>query len=225
MTALTDFLANNVQGYLFHDLRAMQATVAPPGTPGGSLGYPLLMATFAGIELLGALLSPTAFDTDSGATYFKRYWSDVLYPSRAASNEIDIVYRLARHGIAHTFLPKGALGIVKGQPTYHLVHGQSGEFYVDASQLAADLIESYELRVRPFLSTPNVLVDAARMGSRLAEMTIKYTKQAGSLVSASNTSGYIGSTSGPVGPSGPIGPISSSVSRSAPGLTGGSLGP
>jgi hypothetical protein len=209
VSELTDFLSHNVEDYLFYDLRVMQKISPEPGAPGGGLGYPLLMTTFSGIELLGALLSPQGFDTYSGDRYFKEYWQKFLYPDKStALSDLAIVYKLARHGIGHTFLLKGPLGVVKGQPTYHLKHGEKGEFYIDAIELSSDLIDSYEKRVKPLLA---VSTNADMMAQRLNEISKSYAS-----VAAVTLIAPVGSTAvspPPVGASGAVGgPVPSSVS-------------
>jgi hypothetical protein len=210
------FLAHNVEGYLFHDLRVMQRTSAPEGAPGGALGYPLLMSTFAGIELLGAVLSQEKFDTNAGQRYFQLYWEGFLYPTSHQTAR-PVVYKLARHGIAHAFLLKGPLGVVKGQPVHHLQYGANGAFYIDATQLATDFMVSYETRVRPFLSTSSAQLNRQTMVQRLEEITKAYGEQAKATLTrpaAAGTPHAPVGASGSVGMSGIVGPISSSVSSS-----------
>ncbi|MDH4045616.1 MAG: hypothetical protein OEW06_14290 [Gemmatimonadota bacterium] len=216
MTVLHEFLEHDVEGYLFHDLRAMQGVTAPPDAPGGGLGYPLLITTLAGIELLGAILSRRPFNTNSGRQYFADYWHRFLYPSnQPPPPEIDVVYQLARHGIAHNFLLKGPLGVVKGQPSHHLKH-VGGRFLIDATQLANDLMFSYETRVKPHVSAPNADVDPVQMTDRLTEIASAYQGQAHPLIQP--IMGPAMAATGPLppgsGPSGPTGPISSDVSSS-----------
>lgn len=223
MTDLERFLERDVEGYLFWDLRAMQRQIALPGEPGGGLGFPLLMATFSGIELFGALLSPTAFSVKSGAGYgyFEAYWCSFLYPNlKPPAAEINVAYRLARNGIAHNFMLKGPVGIVKGQSSFHLTHDSGGTFYIDSSQLATDLINSYHASVKPHLSAPNARVDPALMAARLGEILAAYESQANSLLPNHGAAGAVGigtpSPGQPSGASGPTGPISSSLGGSQP---------
>ncbi len=113
MKDLEAFLKHNVEGYLFSDLREMQRI---------PIGYPLLMATFAGIELLGALLSTSQFDKEKGSDYFTSYWTTWLYPNLNNTETIGrVLYKLVRHGIAHSFMLKGPIVIVHSQPGIHLI--------------------------------------------------------------------------------------------------------
>lgn len=211
---LLTFLEHDIEGYLFHDLRVMQAATVPPEAPGGGLGYPLLMTSLAGIELLGAVLSTGPFDTRHGRDYFKDYWQRFLYPGRPPGPEVDIVYQLARHGIAHNFLLKGPLGVTKGEPAHHLKRAGS-RFLIDAATLADHLIDSYENRVKPHLDSPTVDVDAAQMLARVREMAAAYRSQAATALAP--LAGPTGPSSTPppqAGPSGPAGPFSSNISGS-----------
>jgi hypothetical protein len=215
MADLGDFLAHSVEGYLFGDLKAMQAVSQAEGARGGGLGYPMLMTTLAGIELLGALLIEQPFDAHAGKKYFQAYWKSYLYPNdppKAAA--ADIAYALARHAIAHTFLLKGRLAVVKGRPTVHLALGSSGEFYIDATQLALDFIDSYDSRIKPSLDNPSGRVNSVTMGQRLSELELSYAN------AAASTTAAIAATSLTTVPtmaegSDPFGRISSSVSTNS----------
>jgi len=53
MSDLAPFLEKFVEGYLLSDLKTMAEIPAKDGP--GNLGYPMVLAVFAGCELLGAL--------------------------------------------------------------------------------------------------------------------------------------------------------------------------
>src|SRR5262245_21182594 len=55
---INDFLTQYVEGYLFEDLHSMAAIGLPKGKSCGAVGYPMVAATVAGIELLGGLTYP-----------------------------------------------------------------------------------------------------------------------------------------------------------------------
>jgi hypothetical protein len=140
MTDLNTFLQKNVEGYLFEDLQTMKAATLAPGKQAGAVGYPLLMSAFAGIELLGALLSDSPFDKNKGAAYFDDFWRNHLYstdPCRAAAGKA--LYQLVRHGLAHVYVTKGDIVVFKHAPAMHLVRAPDGSIYIDAAQLADDL--------------------------------------------------------------------------------------
>lgn len=181
MTDIAAFLKDNVEGYLFGDLRKMKVT--SPEEVG--VGYPLLMTTFAGIEILGALLSKKPLITkkahakqktharaNDGWVYFGAYWKDHLYPTpspRAAFGAP--LYQLVRHGIAHTFTMKGNLGVLQGCPELHLALDANGRFVIDAALLADDLVASYARDVSPMLDKPMSDPKRSMMQLRLDEMT------------------------------------------------------
>jgi hypothetical protein len=143
---LRAFLSHNVERYLFGDLERMGnlRNIAPP--LGGGVGYPVLQSAFSGIELLGGMVAPDLFTTDAraGRSYFVGYWERFLYPTQVNNREIaNAVYTLFRNGIAHTFLPKGRVGVFVGEARMHLTRDAAAAVYIDAISLAADLKRSY----------------------------------------------------------------------------------
>jgi hypothetical protein len=181
-TKLEAFLTRNVEGYLLEDLETMKPLAPKPGKDVGGVGYPLVMTVFSGIELLGGLLSPNAFEPNGrGAAYFTTYWRDYLYPSdsnRAALGPA--LYKLARHGLAHAFVTKGrGIEVGKGAPGQHLSSSDGKTIYVDAVRPAEDFADSYRSMFKPLVkrktgSEPN----AASIAARLQEMASEYEKQA-----------------------------------------------
>lgn len=160
----------------------MKAASLPPGKEAGAVGYPLLMSAFAGIELLGALLSLSQFNKDEGAQYFVSFWRDYLYPNdscRAAAGET--LYKLVRHGLAHVYVTKGDIWVFKHAPAMHLVRQHDGAICVDAAQLAEDLEEAYESRVKPLIAAADG-ISSASMTMRLGEMEVAYRAQAAPLL-------------------------------------------
>jgi hypothetical protein len=174
MTHLEHFLHHNVEGYLFHDLREMQRVL---------VGYPLLMTTFAGIELLGALLSPSRFNKGVAWRYFGSYWETYLYPEVKNTNKIgEVLYQLVRHGIAHNFVLKGPIAVIRWQPPNHLTRDPEGVIYVDAVELANDFIESFTTRVKALVASKAGEVNSVTMAARLEEMETEYGDQATKLL-------------------------------------------
>lgn len=164
---LNEFLTDIVEGRLFGDMTAMKSITCQPGQTTGAVGYPLLMAAFAGIELLGTLLSQSRFDKNQGASYFRDAWQRI-YPDPQKSRLADIIYTLGRHGLAHLYAPKGPITVHKGNPTLHL-QTTADTIDVDANQLADDLAKGYHGTIKPLLSTA-----AAAAEARLNEMQNKY---------------------------------------------------
>lgn len=164
MSNLEAFLKHNIEDYLIHDLREMQRI---------EITYPLLMTTFAGIELLGALFSKSKFDTNRGHEYFRFYWNEYLYPGLPHKEAIgNQLYQLLRHGIAHAFLLKGSIFVGRSEPSDHLTKNADGILYVDAVRIADDFIASYNANVKP-------IVAVLEMSKRMDEIKAKFDEQAG----------------------------------------------
>jgi len=178
---LATFLKRNVDEYLLADLESLIRLNPAPGRTAGAAGYPLLVSTFAGIELLGGLVSSSPFDRNAGAKRFAEFWIDYMYrgnANRAAAGPV--LYQLARHGLAHAFVVKGNLEVVKGEPRLHLVTTGKGAISVDAVQLAIDFRTAYESQVKPNVISGTPL--AKTMADRHAEMASEYGKQAAELL-------------------------------------------
>lgn len=169
---LKEFLEQHVEGYLFGDMESMKSFSLPPGKEHGALGYPLVMSALSGIELLGALTSARTFDRKSGRVYFDEFWQKYLYPAEPRRSAGDPLYKLARHGLAHAFFPKGPIVVTKNPSGPHLVM-KNGRLYIDACVLSKDLRTAYEQGVKP----------SASMETRLQEMLKEYNDQAKPLLS------------------------------------------
>lgn len=206
---IDDFLNRNVDEYLIEDLRKLKRLKPAKGKTAGGAGYPLVMTALAGIELLGALASASTFNKNAGSTYFSDYWKNFLYetdPTRAGLHEI--VYQLVRHGLAHVFVMKGDIVVVKGPKkrgskgtksaaVHHLAFEPPKTLVLDAAQLADDLIDSYNTRFKAKLA-----VSRADMQNRLDEMEKAYTNQAANLMSATASPSTASATSLLQNPSG-----------------------
>jgi hypothetical protein len=185
--SLREFLDTYVENYLKKDIRSLQAApyalaqrenTAPSdaGTRGGGCGYPLLTTVCAGIELLGMLASDTPFNKDNGEAYFVHYWKSLLYrDNRPRAMTARGVYRIVRHGLAHSFVPRGAVEVINFSGGPHLmkdarrlVEGK-GVVIINAFALGDDFIRSYD---EGFLQ--EVEVREAEMELRLNEMWDEY---------------------------------------------------
>jgi hypothetical protein len=208
MSRLEEFLQTNVEGYLFYDLRTMENDDAN----GEGVAYPILMSTCAGIELLGALMSGTPFKPfNLGRQFFGEYWRQTLYPAPSPYSTFgDATYQLVRHGIAHAFLLKGVIGVLRKDASRHFVRDAQGFLVIDAVQLARDFVTSYETRVKPLLAAgagggTGATGMRGRMEQQLTEMEREYQGQAllhGSAFTAAPISSVTGSTTESVTPSG-----------------------
>jgi hypothetical protein len=207
LASLADFLAKNVEGYLLKDLDTLKVA-APATRPGpGWVGYPLLISAFAGIELLGALVSATRFDRNDGRKYFDSFWAGYVYKRDAVRAAVGLhIYDLARHGLAHAFVVKGDLDVYKSQPQLHLVRSATGGISIDAVQLANDFADVYWTNVKPLAASATGPVTQATMTDRLNEMEADYNRQA---------SKVLASLSLPAAPTGPVAVASSSFGQAS----------
>jgi len=201
------FLDHAVRDYLIGDLTRLRLD---------RIGYPLVMSAFSGVELLGALLSTKLFNKNSGAEYFRDYWSQLLYPSvHKTEDAANALYSLARHGLAHGFVLKGPVVVDFDKPGLHLKRDEEGLIYLNANKLADDFISTYEKKLVPLLKEKLVL---DRMQSRLDEMDAAYKQQSDRIDSdmvfelASAKDAYSDSAA-PAGPSGPCGQLFGSKLR------------
>jgi hypothetical protein len=224
MGRLDDFLVHNIDGYLQYDVD----TMARNDANGGGVGYPLVGTAASAIEFFGGLTSPTPFQPrGQSRAYFVSYWTKYLYPSPSPNaNYADAVYQLARCGIAHSFVLKGHIGILRHNPAMHLKQSANGMFLIDAVQLARDVLDSYHNRIKPLLTDPASSTQRATMEARLSEMESAYGSEAAnhSILAAAPavpTATFVDA------PSPLAAPVSSSVSGGPPssGASGPRRGP
>jgi hypothetical protein len=187
------FLTRNVEGYLFKDLRAMSKIKLKKGQKFGGAGYPMVSAILAGMELLGGLLQEKPFSTQpsAGFDYFNNYWDNYLSATLPKYRPFSTsVRKLVRHGIAHTYLTKTGVWLVKGNPSAHLeVILDSDNYYmiIDVQELFRDFAESYKLMVRPIVwdNQSRGIITKQTMQGRLKEMIEIYEIESNKALSAS----------------------------------------
>ncbi|MBI2908644.1 MAG: hypothetical protein HYX92_13460 [Chloroflexi bacterium] len=145
------FLADAVEAYLFNDLESMAALDRHPG----ACGYPMLLATLAGMELLGGLLSSDEFCSKRGASkrlesYWEHYFADgTLYAGLSC-----IMIKLARNGLAHSSLVKLGIKVAKHSDDHLVVDDEdprNPQLIIDPIQLFRDFKDSYVRRIKPIL--------------------------------------------------------------------------
>lgn len=151
---LDQYLAQFIEGYLLEDLRAMAPIRLAPGKEYGAVGYPMVMTVLSGIEVLGALTSPTKFNPENGASRFGDYWRNYMYPDRPARQRLaDLVYQSIRHGLAHSFMTKPMIRVTKhADARSHLTMASNDVLCVDANVLAIDFEKAYLDRLRPAIT-------------------------------------------------------------------------
>jgi hypothetical protein len=145
---LDDFLKTYVQGYLLADLRSMAQFRLRARQRMGALGYPLVMTTAAGIELLGTLSCSSPVLGNNGAQHFCFFWKEWLYNSDQERQRLgDTVYQLARHGIAHYFVARPRITVTRLQnaKNHHLrIDPKTADtLIIDAPTLVRDFRAGY----------------------------------------------------------------------------------
>jgi hypothetical protein len=173
MTALSTLLTVDVEGYLFNDLAQLQR-------PDVNVAFPLLMTACAGIELLGALVSPKALPTrGTNASCFKHYWTNFLYVDEPEKAKLaDTIYSLGRNGLAHTYLLK-SVAVGRRLGDLHLRRsGSPSVLHIDSSQLADDLRTSYHGPFTDVFRADSGAVSRLTMELRLNELLVRYNMEA-----------------------------------------------
>ena len=172
---LQQYLDKYIDGYLFHDLESIANNISPNLHPGAA-AYPMILTTFAGMELLGALLRPTLkdkFNDDDGIKYFGHYWKYYLSKSNPEYKRYgEIARTLVRNGLAHLFMTKPNIGIVKSNPQLHLKK-LDGHLIIDAVRLYEDFRKSYEDYAKPVILDGKAGTQLA--SNRLSQIMAQYT--------------------------------------------------
>ena len=136
--ALTNALEVVIEGYLLGDLESMATEIKPKEI--GAVGYPMAMAVLAGSELLGALTSDVA-----KTNRIEHYWT--TYMARVNEKYGDlaaIAAELFRNGIAHSYLSRPGVAVVRGGVEWHLQRHPSLGVVLDCVKLYRDFRRSYE---------------------------------------------------------------------------------
>lgn len=161
----------------------------------GGVAYPTINAILSGMELLGGLLQTTTFSTSSsdGNTYFLNYWNNYLSKQNPKYAPYGSIFRkLVRHGIAHTYLTKTGIWILKGNSSEHLkIYTSGGNRYmiIDIGEFFKDFIASYQALVRPIVygGIVGASVTPQDMLNRLNEMIRAYETESNSELSTIGT--------------------------------------
>ena len=136
---LDELFATYIEGYLLGDLDKLRQ-VATENPARGALFYPALMTCCAALELFGALDlvdEPYPGDHRQGSRNFRRGW-ELAYPKCEAAGAS--FYTRVRHGVAHTFIPKGRLDVLTraDERAAHL-SVEGGVLHVHVPQLCQDV--------------------------------------------------------------------------------------
>lgn len=187
---IDEFLVQFIEGYLLGDLESIARITITLPKKCGAAGYPMVVATIAGMELLGCLLSRDPIATDKTDPeearrqpnkHFSNYWHKYLCRVESRYKPFDQAVRLlVRNGIAHMFLAKPGIIIGKG-PQGDLSHlAFDGHYlYLDCLRIRADFERSYFDHVRPivFDGRSTGRATKATMQSRLDELIQVYTEE------------------------------------------------
>lgn len=196
---IKQFLHTHVEGYLFKDLRNMVNIRLPKNRKIGFLGYPIASSILSGMELLGGLLQTNTFtstDPHAGNRYFCNYWDHFFVPNFPAYRDFKDIFRnLIRNGIAHTYVAKTGIVVIKGDGSSHLkITEEKGNYYliVDICSLYKDFINSYRRSVEPIVFTGTTsTITPIDIQNRLNEMITEYKNksnlQLGAVVTARST--------------------------------------
>lgn len=147
-----------MEGYLFSDLDKMSLIKLQGQERYGASGYPIVASVCAGMELLGSLVYPHSkkFNELSGNEYFRFFWNEYMTKKPEYIPQLGILFRkLVRHGLAHSFLAKPGVCVLKDDPSQHLRVG-SHELFVDANAFIRDFKEVYTNFWKPSLTVSNV---------------------------------------------------------------------
>lgn len=156
---ISEFLERIIDGYLFPDLQNMAGCKLEDGQTGGGVGYPMLATCASGMELLGGLLDPRDYkdSVSRSREYFEHYWNKYLVRVRQEySLYAKLFWTLVRNGVAHTYMAKAAIIVIKDAGSLHLYlsspdAGQTKTFIIDCLAFYEDFRTSYEKLVRPQL--------------------------------------------------------------------------
>lgn len=175
------FLAEKVEGYLFQDLEQLAQITLPSGQSAGAAGYPMVLTTLSGMELLGALLSIKPYDPNNGDSHFAWYWTHFLSRShelyRAPRNIPKLVRGQARNPMAHVFISGHGILVTKSRGKEHFYLDRSRRiFVIDCLRLFDDFVSSYRTLVVPILKGTarkigdDIVITRDTMQDRLNEM-------------------------------------------------------
>jgi len=156
--SLANVLKVVVEGYLFGDLESMATEITPKEI--GAVGYPMVMTVFSGSDFLGAL-------TGDNGNRIQEYWDTYMAQVNDLYGDLGkIADDLFRNGIAHNYLSRPGVAVVRGAPDRHLKLTCDGVNF-DCVELYRDFRRSYEDYAKPYIV--NNATDAQRRLDKLTE--------------------------------------------------------
>ena len=173
-----DFFADFIDGYLASDLDTMSKANRAEGLMYGDVGYPMVLTTLAGIELLGVLLLPTTTPVTrrNGRNRFLRFWNDYLAKDFSVYSGFgDLFYGLLRNGVAHTYTAKHGVYVTKGSGAPLRYDAANRQVTIDSNVFAQDFLSVYRKNVLPLLSSEDDAgLNAMSMQTHLDELMKLY---------------------------------------------------
>lgn len=171
---IDDFLEQFVEGYLLSDLETMSHDNVAAGKRFGAVGYPMMTTLFAGMELLGGLLTPLdeAFTPDAhGSDKFVNFWDNYFCTEHETYIGLGhLIYALIRNGVAHTNVAKHGVVIHKYSGQTIKVNLDKSEIYVDPNVLFREFESTYLRQVK-------TISDKSAMQERLNQIEAAYAKK------------------------------------------------
>ena len=178
---LKNFSEQFIEGYLIEDLSSMSKCTLEDGKNYGAVGYPMIISTLAGMELLGGLLTPLGkpFNTKGMRANFLNYWDNyfsVEFPQYKGLG--DIFYSLIRNGIAHFFIASHGIVVNKFAGPAILIDKLKKEIYVNPNELFGCFRESYINKVKPIFlgNDPATKLTVAEIELRISMISKEYNK-------------------------------------------------
>lgn len=176
---VNEFVTEFIDGYIASDLDTMSKAFRAEGLKHGDLGYPMVLTTLAGIELLGGLLLPmsSAFTTKNSKHRFLRFWNDYLaqdYPVYGGFG--DLFYTLLRSGVVHTYTAKHGVYVTKGSGAPLRYDDVNQQVIIDSNVFAQDFLSTYRKNVLPLLTNVEDATDpsSTSMQAHLDQMMKLY---------------------------------------------------
>lgn len=175
---IDNFFDQFIDGYLLSDLQNMY-DLKPNNGDFGAAGYPMLITTLAGMELLGALTTDSArgFNSSSsaGANYFQSFWDNYLSVSFTEYSGLGRLFRqLVRNGISHIFLAKMGVMVTKGTGKRPIIDKTNRLIIIDANKLYDDFNEVVDKKIRPLLSVTSGEPSSTSMQAILDQIEQSY---------------------------------------------------
>lgn len=173
---INKFLEQFIEGYLFNDIENMLKIKLEDGKACGACGYPIMMTTLSGMELLGDLLSEKEIKARNiyGNKNFMNFWDNYfcqLNLKYKINKGGDIMRVLIRHGLAHRFLTLPGIFITINQPDSHwTISIAEKQIWIDAREFFIDFKNTYKKLVKIAIR------DKSKMQKRLNEIMDLYEK-------------------------------------------------